>query len=235
MKKVMTAIFSAFAVIGIVMIIGSFVLLHTMNRFEQNAYEVDGVITDIEIRYGSDDKIDHDVYVKFWYDGEEFEDRRISSYSSDMYVGKEITLMYNPNYPDRLEVKGTKYWLFATLCGMGLIFLVLGSVYPVIMLVKSVRKKNLLRNGMALNATVEGIRWDTSLTVMGRHPYMILCAYRDVSNNVTYHFKSEGLWTNPYEVFPIGSSIEVMVDVNNYKNYYVKAQEKMSGKIVDYT
>ena len=235
MKKVMTIIFSVFAVIGIVMIIGSFVLLHTMNRFEQNSYEVDGVITDIEIRYGSDNKIDHDVYVKFWYDGEKFEDRRISSYSSDMYVGKEITLMYNPNYPDRLEVKGTKYWLFATLCGMGLIFLVLGSVYPVIMLVKSVRKKNLLRNGMALNATVEGIRRDTSLKVMGRHPYMILCAYRDVSNNVTYHFKSEGLWTNPYEVFPIGSSIEVMVDVNNYKNYYVKAQEKMSGKIVDYT
>ena len=221
MKKVMTAIFSVFAVIGIVMIIGSFVLLHTMNRFEQNAYEVDGVITDIEIRYGSD--------------GEEFEDRRISSYSSDMYVGKEITLMYNPNYPDRLEVKGTKYWLFATLCGMGLVFLVVGGVYPIIMLVKSIRKKNLLRNGMALNATVEGIRWDTSLTVMGRHPYVILCAYHDVSNNVTYHFKSEGLWTNPDEVFPIGSSIEVMVDVNNYKNYYVKAQEKMSGKIVDYT
>lgn len=86
-----------------------------------------------------------------------------------------------------------------------------------------------------MNATVEGIRWDTSLTVMGRHPYVILCAYHDVSNNVTYHFKSEGLWTNPDEVFPIGSSIEVMVDVNNYKNYYVKAQEKMSGKIVDYT
>ena len=107
MKKVMTAIFSVFAVIGIVMIIGSFVLLHTMNRFEQNAYEVDGVITDIEIRYGSDDKIDYDVYVKFWYDGEEFEDRRISSYSSDMYVGKEITLMYNPNYPDRLEIKAS--------------------------------------------------------------------------------------------------------------------------------
>lgn len=235
MKKVMTAIFSVFAVIGIVMIIGSFVLLHTMNRFEQNAYEVDGVITDIKEHYGSNDEISHDVYVKFWYDGEKFEDRRISSYSSDMYVGKEITLMYNPNYPDRLEVKGTKYWLFATLCGMGLVFLVFGSVYPVIMLVKSVRKKNLLRNGMALNATVEGIRWDTSLTVMGRHPYVIICSYHDAGNDITYRFKSEGLWTNPDEVYPIGSPIEVMVDANNYKNYYVKAQEKISEKIVDYT
>ena len=63
MKKVMTIFFSVFAVIGIVMIIGSFVLLHTMNRFEQNAYEVDGVITDIKEHYDSDDKVSHDVCV----------------------------------------------------------------------------------------------------------------------------------------------------------------------------
>ncbi len=46
--------------------------------------------------------------VKFWYDGEKYEDRRISSYSSEMYIGEEITLLYNPAYPNRLDVKGTK-------------------------------------------------------------------------------------------------------------------------------
>ena len=114
-----------------------------------------------------------------------------------MYVGEEITLLYNPTYPTRLDVKGTKYWLFGILCGMGVIFLLVGSVYPVIMIIKSIKKKNLLRNGMALSATVEEIRWDTSLTVMGRHPYVIICSYHDPGKDVTYRFKSEGVWTNP--------------------------------------
>lgn len=235
MKKTMIILFSIFAAVGIAMIVGSFILLHAMNQFEENAYEVPGVITDIKEHYDSDDKVSHDVYVKFWYDGEKYEGRRISSYSSDMYVGEEITLLYNPAYPTRLDVKGAKYWLFGILCGMGVIFLLVGSVYPVIMIIKSIKKKNLLRNGMALSATVEEIRWDTSLTVMGRHPYVIICSYHNPGKDVTYRFKSEGIWTNPEEVYPVGSSIEVMVDVNNYKNYYVKAQEKISEKIVDYT
>ena len=88
MKKTMTILFSIFAVVGIAMIVGSFVLLHAMNQFEENAYEVPGVITDIKEHYDSDDKVSHDVYVKFWDDGEKYEDRRISSYSSDMYVGR---------------------------------------------------------------------------------------------------------------------------------------------------
>lgn len=63
MKKTMTILFSIFAVVGIAMIVGSFVLLHAMNQFEENAYEVPGVITDIKEHYDSDDKVSHDVYV----------------------------------------------------------------------------------------------------------------------------------------------------------------------------
>ena len=235
MKKPLTLIFSIFAVAGIAMIIGSFVILHVMNSFAENAHEVPGVITDIKEHYGSDDEVKHDVYVKFWYDGEEYENRRISSYSSDMYIGKEITLMYDPAYPNRLDVKGTQYWVFGILFGMGVIFLIVGSIYPIIAIVKNSRKKKLLRNGMALSAVVEEIRWDTSLTMMGRHPYIIVCSYYDATSDITYRFKSEGIWTNPDRAFPIGSSIEVMVDVNNYKNYYVKAEDRISEKIVDYT
>ena len=130
MKKTMTILFSIFAAVGIAMIVGSFILLHAMNQFEENAYEVPGVITDIKEHYDSDDKVSHDVYVKFWYDGEKYEGRRISSYSSDMYVGEEITLLYNPAYPTRLDVKGAKYWLFGILCGLGVIFLLCRQCLP---------------------------------------------------------------------------------------------------------
>ena len=49
MKKTMIILFSIFAAVGIAMIVGSFVLLHAMNQFEENADEVPGVITDITI------------------------------------------------------------------------------------------------------------------------------------------------------------------------------------------
>ena len=55
MKKTMIILFSIFAAVGIAMIVGSFVLLHAMNQFEENADEVPGVITDIKEHYDSDD------------------------------------------------------------------------------------------------------------------------------------------------------------------------------------
>lgn len=137
MKKTMIILFSIFAAVGIAMIVGSFVLLHAMNQFEENADEVPGVITDIKEHYDSDDKVSHDVYVKFWYDGEKYEDRRISSYSSEMYIGEEITLLYNPAYPNRLDVKGQSTGCLEFYVGWELFFLLVGSVYPVNMIIKS--------------------------------------------------------------------------------------------------
>ena len=43
MKKTMIILFSIFAAVGIAMIVGSFVLLHAMNQFEENADEVPGI------------------------------------------------------------------------------------------------------------------------------------------------------------------------------------------------
>ena len=79
-----------------------------MNQFEENAYEVPGVITDIKEHYDSDDKVSHDVYVKFWYDGEKYEGRRISVTALICMLVKKSHYSTTPAYPTRLDVKRSK-------------------------------------------------------------------------------------------------------------------------------
>lgn len=118
---------------------------------------------------------------------------------------------------------------------MGIIFSLVGFIPLIISAKKNKRQKNLLTNGRVLYATVDEITWNGSMTVNGQNPYLILCSYKDEYQDVIYRFKSNNLWIDPIHVFPVGSTIEVYVDPNDYSNYYVNAEKTIEAKIVDYT
>lgn len=227
--------FGIFALIGIGMLAGGIFWIGHNLAFRQTAVEVPAQIIDIETYYDSDGDSQHHVWVAYTHGGTTYSGVPLNEYSSNMYIGKEITIWCNPEDPYNV-ISDTGIWLGGCiLLFMGVVFAAVGIVPFITSTLKAKREKHLLENGQVLYATVENIVWNTSLSVNGRHPYVIYCTYKDEYKDITYRFKSNNLWTNPESVFPPGSEIQVYVERNNYRKYYVNADTAVSQRIVDYT
>lgn len=223
-----------FLAVGLGLFAGGLVWLISCFHFRETAVEVPAVITEITRRLDSDGEYHYNVYISYEYDGEVFEDVSISSYSSSMYEGQEITLLCDPEHPGKIELSSMIYFGPVLLMGMGALFSVIGGFVLITFVVISSRRKKIKTQGKILYATVEQIAYNVNYSVNGFHPYIIYCTYRDDYRDVTYRFKSENLWSDPAVLFPVGSSIEVRVDENDYSKYYVNV-EAVEKKFIDYT
>lgn len=226
---------SIFTLIGIGLLFGGIALSKNAAHFREIAEEVSAKIIRIEDYYDSDGDMHHNVYVTYTYNGQVYDDIRITFYNSGMFEGKEISLLCDPESPK--HVMSTSFFNTgaSVLLFMGIIFASVGVVPLIIAIVKKCKKNNLKEKGAVLYATVELVDINTNYTVNGRNPYVIYCTYKDEYKDILYRFKSDNLWTDPSPVFPIGSEIEVLVNPKDYSNYHVKAEEVVSQRIADYT
>ncbi len=237
MKKenFITIFFSIFAIIGIGLLLGGGFWLFRGISFRESAAEVTAKIVDIETYRDYDGELHHRVYVDYSLNGVTYRDMPLNEYSSDMYVGKEIILFCNPDNPGQTMSSLGIYLGSGILLLIGFIFALVGLIPLILLARKQLRQKKLLTNGQILYATVDEIILNPHYTVNGRHPYVIYCSYKDDYRDIIYRFKSNSIWTDPGEVFPPGSYIEVRVDPKDYSSYYVNAEQAISQKIVDYT
>lgn len=227
--------FGIFALIGIGLLCGGIAWLANGIEFKQTAIEVTAEVVHIESYRDSDGDRSYRPYVTYSVNGETYTDIPLHQYSGDMYVGQEVTLLCNPDHPEQTMITWAVYLGAGILMGIGAIFALIGILPIVLTVTKNLKQKKILQNGQILHATVDNIIWNTSLSVNGRHPYVIHCTYKDEYQDITYRFKSNNLWTDPSPVFPIGSYISVYVDPKNYSHYYVDAEQKIEEKIVDFT
>lgn len=223
-----------FMLVGILLLAGGIFWFKYSFDFKEAAVQIYGEITEIDSYHDSDGEVHHTVYVTYEYNGKVYEDVRINSYSSSMAKGKSISLYCDPNDPWRVQASSTLYLGPVILTGMGLLFSVVGVIVFISMTAGAARQKKLREKGKSLYATVEQITCNTKLTVNGAHPYVIYCTYRDRYKDITYRFRSENLWSDPSFQFPVGSTIEVKVDENDYSRHYVNV-EGSGSKVVDYT
>lgn len=224
-----------FTLTGIGLLIGGIFLLKGAVEFREKGEEVTARIIRIEDYYDSDNDLNHNVYVTYTYNGKVYDNVRIHFYNSGMFEGKEITLLCDPENPQYTVSTSIFNSAGFMLIFMGIIFSAVGVIPFTITMMKKYKAKKLLQNGKVLYAIVELVDLNTGYTVNGKHPYVIYCTYKDEYNDVLYRFKSDNLWTDPSPIFPMGSIIEVLVDPNDYSKYYVKAEEIVSKRIVDYT
>ncbi|MBD5529060.1 MAG: DUF3592 domain-containing protein [Lachnospiraceae bacterium] len=224
--------FVIFGLVGIVLLIGGFVYLSSSLRFRSIAVEITGTIADIQASRNSDGDVTHTTYVNYSYGGQNFEHVHLGYYSSSMYVGKEIPLLVDPGQPGHVKSTAGDNVLFVILLGMGLVFTLVGVIPTTHMLVGSAKGKKLMQSGKRLQAVVENIDFNYSVTYNGRHPYVIFCTYQDPYRDVTYRFK-KNVMRNPG--YAPGDSIDVYVDPDDYSKYVVDADTPANPKVIDYT
>ncbi len=140
------------AIVAIVFGLIGGLMLHFNNKFIENSVEVTATIQNIRVSGSGDDKT-HDVYVGYTFNGIEYNNVRISEYSSSMYEGKVITLRCNPDEPGK--VKDT-----TVIKVIGIVFTAVGVVFLVICTIASIAcfkykpKNDSQGRGTGVNSTI---------------------------------------------------------------------------------
>ena len=162
--------------------------------------------------------------IKFSYYGEEREFE--SSYSSSgMQTGDEIEIFYPPGHPEEAEVKSffTEWFIPLFLLLFALVFGAVGFIGGS----KQWRRFNAKRDlfvygkGRKSSLPITDIIKDTSFSVNGRNPYVIICQYHDKVGNQIHEFKSDHIWYNPTEVLGQRKELDVYIDPNDLTYYYL--------------
>ena len=215
------------------LLIGLFMGLHTKD-FHEKAVEVQGIIQIIAIDRDGDET-DYDVFVSYDYEGTEYSNVRLNSYSSSMYEGEEITLLVNPDNPREVETENAGFILAAVFGSIGIIFTLVGLSLFIFSVIRSRRNKNLMETGQHVYGEIVSMDRDTTITINGRHPYRIYCRYQDHTTGYIYKFKSKILDFDPNDSYKVGDQIGIYVEPGNFKHYYVDAVDKMADITFDYT
>ncbi len=213
-----------FFIIGIGLLIGSVFLMKDYQEFKETAVEVQATIEEIHVSRDSDGDTDYDVFVSYQYGGESFDNVPINFYSSSMYEGKEITLLCDPAAPGRVKESSAVSTPGLILVFMGVIFMLISGMPMLKMISKSSFKNKLMKTGRPIYATVVAISHNPLVTVNGQHPFTILCKYEDPGTGTKYMFESDNIWVDPSPIYPVDSTIQVMVDEKTYDNYYVNTE-----------
>ncbi len=229
MKKNIFLIFfcGIFVVVGITM---SFICLNQKNSnddFIKNSKTTQATIIDINTRItgsGDDRKTEHDVFVSFYVDDKKYEGE-INSYKTGMHVGNRIEIYYNLDDPDDFLSKSDANGIIVGII-LGIIFALVGMIPIFVMIMNSVTKKMITRNGECIQAQIDAVQMNTIIRVNGRHPWNIYCSYFDPMTGEKHLFKSKnfyGEYTGAFEQAGI-TTINVYIKSGNYKKYYVDYQ-----------
>ena len=224
-----------FIIVGLCFLAGGIIVMTLNQHFREKAVEITAEITDIQTYRDSDGDREHEVYVRYSYGDRTYEGVRLNFYSSNMYEGKEISVLCDPEDPRHIESAGGMAVLSLVFMIVGIIFTTIAVIVFIIMTKKSSYNKRMMASGRVLYAAVETISQNTGYTVNGQNPYIIYCTYRDEYKDIIYRFKSGNIWTNPGLVLNPGDTIKVYVDEKDYSRYYVDTESILEGKIVDYT
>lgn len=208
-----------FAVGAVLFIIGCFVFFSGMN-FKDNAEITEAVITDIDVYRKTKGELGHRLLIEYTVDDVEYE-QILDEYNSEMYIGKKITVYYDPKNPSDVRTGSLLLPIIFTSIGGG--FIIIGSVFLIINIKSSRRRKYLMKNGDVFTGKIINVKMNMSVTINYRHPYKVECEVTDPYTNERYLYSSENI-TDDISEF-IGSDVTVYVDKNNKGKYYVDIKE----------
>ncbi len=235
-KDYFSYVFSGiFGVVGVILVIVSICVGMSGMKFDETAVKITGTIVNVESYRDMDGDRHHVAYVDYEYQGKKYRNIKLGTYTNGMYEGKEIDLKIDPENPGRVRTLHGNKIVTIILGIIGSVF-VLASITTLITTVKKeAKKKELRQQGRCIYAIVERVDVNYSYTVNSKHPFVVYCNYQDEYSGVMYKFKSDNLWTNPYPFLQQGSEVRVLVNSQDYSQYYVDVESSLKGKVVDFT
>lgn len=134
--------------------------------------------------------------------------------------GESLTVLYDPQYPDRAQIDSfTENW-FASLVlgGIGAVFLLIGSALVVPPLLAKRRARELSSSGQSVLAELLEVRRNTALSINGNSPWQIVAQWQNPATGKVHLFSSDNLWFDP-SPYMNDQQVGVFIDPQNPKRY----------------
>ena len=214
--KPMKLLIIIFLFIGIVWTTLSVAFISVNINLKNNYIQIQAEIIDFETYYDSDHDKHTKTIVKYIVDDQEYTDQ-LNSYNSAWRVGDSVDVYYDPLHPQ--EVKSEMPVVMCVIFGtMGVTFVAVSIVLIIKQKRKNTKHKNLIQNGLVINASIVNFYENTRISVNRRCPFIIEADYNDGIN--VHRFKSDNVWESVTSAC-IGETVKVYYDPNNMNNYYV--------------
>ena len=127
MKKSRFITMLIFVLLGIILFLVGF-LVKSCAVNDDHKVDTTAVITKVEEQYdASSGEKSHEVYVSYDVDGESHE-AKLPVYKMGYRAGKEIKIYYMDNDLDTVGVRGMENLPMLILCGVGVLFVVIGFI-----------------------------------------------------------------------------------------------------------
>lgn len=156
-------------------------------------------------------------------DGQSYEYTSSVSSSSPSYnVGEKVDIFYRESDPQNPKIDSFLQLYFAELiiAIFGAIFFLIGSVIIFAGISSKKKREYLLMHGQLIHAKLQEVGLNTSLSVNGRNPYLILGQWLDPATNQMHIFESDNIWFDPQE-FIKTDTIPVYIAPGNPKKYWM--------------
>lgn len=223
--KVLTLISRIFAVVGAALLLLALYQAHSTHRFLARATELSGEVTDL-LPIMSSGSSGMTYKAEIHYDlPDGTEQRLVTGFSSNppaYDVGEAVSVLHDPSGEREPQVRG-----FMSLWGGALISGVLGAAFFAIgggMIAWGWRKgrlaEHLLAHGQPVEALVQGVELNGSLTVNGKHPFVVICQWLHPQTNEVHVFRSENLWFDPTPHLD-RERVRVFIEPGNPRRYLV--------------
>jgi len=234
LNKTTTFFFLIFSLIGIAVLIYSFVLRKEDKDFFANAAQTTATISKFEVYETKDSegkiKKEHRVYVDYEVNGMSYEDIYLCNFESGMSEGGTVEVFYDPANPADVE----KYYdvdsHYNNIVGVAIFFIVVGALPVIITSVANSGKnknKGLMTTGRFVCATVKSIEANYNTRVNGEHPYWIICEEVNEAEGIINRYTSHKVYEDLTRRIAPGDQVAVYVNPNNPDNYYVNLNEIM--------
>ncbi|WPN51990.1 DUF3592 domain-containing protein [Pseudomonas sp. P9_2] len=221
--KMLSVIKYLFSIVGVVLLVGAIFAYKSSSEFLTVAVPAQGTIIDL-IKNTSGDSVSYHPVVRFiTNDGQTVEFKSSTGGHASSYpVGETIEVLYTPHNPEDATIKSFfAVWgavLVTTVLGAGFVFI--GVILFLVGFLKNRKKDYLQKNGIAVEARIQSVEVNYSLTMNQENPFVIICQWLNPETSELHMFQSENIWFDPLPYME-REVIKVLIEKNNPKKYYV--------------
>jgi hypothetical protein len=219
--KVFKLLGSIFFAIGLAMLGAAFFVWQSAAGFAAHAITADGVVVDLVGR-GSSRGLAPVVEFTTSDGRTQRITGSISSSPPAYSSGERVRVLYEAANPQaaRIDSKLEMWFLPMLFGGLGTVFASIGGGF-LGYIVRTRRLRDWLAiNGMHVKAKFEGVIYDTSIRVNGRHPWRLTAQWQHPVTQKVYSFRSDMIWFDPTQ-FVQRDQLDVTVNADNPRQYVV--------------
>lgn len=221
--KVLSVFKYLFSIVGVTLLVGALFVYKNTNDFLLSAVSAQGTIIDL-VQSKNSESVSYHPVVKFIdADGQVVEFTSSTGGSASSYpLGDVVEVLYQPHNVEDAKIKSFfALWGAALLVAvLGAGFVLIGSIIFLFGMLRERKKAYLQRSGIAVEAQIQAVELNQSLSMNGQNPFVILCQWLDPVTRQVHVFKSENIWFDPSPYIE-QDAIKVLVEKDNPKKYYV--------------